>query len=128
MGCFPWQIKWKISTLKLRNHFGFIQTGFFSFWKQSSGGMHWGILTCQRYTGMCRFDDPPFLGSSAAPETHLFTPSVSSYALQFPFFEKFCIFRPISLRFWQNCSSKHTIFWQKFVTKTLVFKEKKFVL
>ena len=34
---------------------------------------------------------PPFSGSSAAPETHLFTPSVSSYALRFPFFEKFSI-------------------------------------
>ena len=38
-----------------------------------------GALTFQRYTGMCHFDDPLFSGSSAAPETHLFTPSVSSY-------------------------------------------------
>ena len=42
----------------------------------------------KRYnTGMCRFDDP-FSGPSAAPETHLFTPSVNSYALRFLFFEK----------------------------------------
>ena len=56
-----------------------------------------GALTCQRYMGMCHFDDPPFLGSSTAPETHLFIPSVSSYALHFlknsaflgPFFSDF---------------------------------------
>ena len=54
---------------------------------------------------MCRFDDLPFSGGSAAPETHP-TPSVSSYILSFPFFEKFSIFRPISLQFGQNFSSK----------------------
>ena len=67
---------------------------------------------------------PPFSGSSATPETHLFTPSVSSYALRIPFFEKFGIFRPISLWFWQNFSSKHIKFWQKCAPKTLVFQEK----
>ena len=37
---------------------------------------------------------PPFLGSSAAPETHLFTPSVSFYALHFPFFKKLAFLGP----------------------------------
>ena len=75
-----------------------------------------GALTCPRYKGMCHFDDL-FWSSSAAPETHLFTPSVSSYALRFPFFEKFDIFRPISLQF----SAPHT---KKIIPETLVFKEK----
>ena len=66
---------------------------------------------------------------------HHFTPSVSSYALSFPFFKKKKkkkkkktqnktkqnrISRPISLRFWQNFSSKHTNWW-KFVPRTLVY-------
>ena len=64
----------------------------------------------------------PFSGSSAATAAHLFTPSVSSYALCF--FEKFSIFRPISLRSWQNFSSKHINFGKKFVPKTLFLKKK----
>ena len=74
--------------------------------------------------GICATLMAPFSGSSAAPETHLFTPSVSSYALRFPFFGKFSIFWSISLRFWQNFRSEHTNFGKKFVSKPLVFKEK----
>ena len=73
--------------------------------KWSPGNKPGGTLTCERYTLTT-----PFSGASAAPETHLFTLSVSSYALRFPFFEKIGIFRPISLRFWQNFSSKHINF------------------
>ena len=59
-----------------------------------------GVWVCATLT--------PLSGSSAVPDTHLFTPSVGSYALHFPFFKKIGIFRPISLQFWQNLSSKHT--------------------
>ena len=69
--------------------------------------------------GMCRFD-----GSSAAPETHLFTPSVSSYALCFLFFEKFCIFRSIFHWFWQNISSKHTHFGKNLFPRPYFLKKK----
>ena len=39
-----------------------------------------GTLICQKY--MCRFEGPFF---QAAPETHIFTPSVSYYAIRVRF-------------------------------------------
>ena len=71
---------------------------------------------------MCLFDDLPF------SETHLFTPSVSSYALCFQKKKKkTSIFRPISPIF-GKISAPNTLILQKFVPKTLVFKEKKSIL
>ena len=46
-----------------------------------------GALTCQRYTGMCRFDDPPLFRLLRHSRDPPFTPSVS-YALQFFVFLK----------------------------------------
>ena len=54
-------------------------------------------LTCQRCTGMCHFDDPPFRVPLLLQRLTFLTPSVNSYALHFAFFKKSGIFRPISL-------------------------------
>ena len=81
-------------------------------------------LKCQRYVPHWRL---PISDSSAAPETHLFTPSVSYYALHFPlffffFFEKFSIWRPISLWFWQNFGSKPTTFGKNLFCRPYLWK------
>ena len=64
-----------------------------------------GALTCQRYMGMCRIDDLPFQAPpSLQRPTFLYLVSVLMPSVS----NKFCIFRPISLRFCQNFGSKHT--------------------
>ena len=55
----------------------------FCGWKQRLGGTHMSEVY-----GYVRLWRPPFSDAFAAPKTHLFSPSVRSYALCFPFFEK----------------------------------------
>ena len=70
------------------------------------GGTHMSEVS--RY--MCRFYNPPFqapLPLQRPTFLHLesvLTPSVLHFS------KKFTIFRPVSLRFWQNYSCKHTYF------------------
>ena len=67
---------------------------------------------------------PPILGYSAAPETHIFTPSVNSYALCFLFFGKILHFQAHFSPTWAKFQLQTQSFWRNFVPKTLVFKEK----
>ena len=59
----------------------------------------------------------PFLGSSAAPETHLFTPSVSSYAFYFLFFEKLSNLGPFLSNFGKILGLTHTNFGKNLFPK-----------
>ena len=98
-----WHNKWIV----VRHSKVWEQNNRMTCWQPGGRGIH--MSEVYRYVPLWQ---PPLSDSSAVPETHLFTPSVSSYEL--PFSEKFSIFRPISLRFWQNFSSKHTNFGENF--------------
>ena len=87
-----------------------------------------GVLTCQRYTGMCRFDNPHFrLRSSATPETHLFTPSVSSYALHFHLLKNSTFLGSFFSDF-SKISAPNTLIWAKICSLDPSFLTKKYVL
>ena len=68
-----------------------------------------GIIGLQ----ICATLTTPFSGSSAAPKTNFFTPTVSSYALRFQ--KKKSIFGLFSLQFWQN-SAPNTLILVKICT------------
>ena len=74
----------------------------------------WGALTCQRYTGMCRFDYPPF---QAAPGTHLFTPSVSSYTSIFHFLKNSAFLGPFLSDFGKISAPNTLIFGENLIPR-----------